>query len=260
MRLLLAIVLLSYMGFTWWFTDAIEATGQQIEFYQEELAKPPPTPVAIIRFDGVKPGLVVPSWPRTDDDQIWAYVGPDKAVDVSYVPELTELSVAHGEGWMYTSQVRPDVDKALAELFEEASSAGFPLIVTSAYRSAIDQDRLYQQSQANYGTIWAGQHIAEVGHSEHQLGLSVDLSRYSTSCQLAFANCYLDEATALWLVDNAPSFGFILRYPADKVAITGIAHEPWHFRYVGVDMARYIKLSGLTFDEISQRLITERGK
>lgn len=258
-RLILGALLAVYAGFVFWFVGAIDqVSNDQIQAYRE-LAKPSPIPEAIVRFDNVTPGLVVPSWAWTNDDRIWGYVAPAKAVDASYAPELTQLSVAHGNGWMYTDQIHPDADKALVKLFEEAEKAGFPLIVTSAYRSASDQDALYRQSQADYGDSWARQYVAKIGHSEHQLGLSVDLSSYSTSCQAAFANCHLGKDAASWLAKNAFNYSFILRYPSDKVAITGIAHEPWHFRYVGERMAKFVQQSGLTFDEISQKLITEKG-
>lgn len=252
-RSLLAVVLSGYAMFAWWLVSGMELASQQIAFSQTELAKPSPTPAAIVRIDGVKRGLVVPAWQFLDADRDWVYVSSSSPIQNGFIPELTQASVATG-GWVYDNRIQPRVDYALKGLFSRASDANQPLIITSAYRSSADQQDLYRTSVSDFGQDWASTHIALPSQSEHQTGLAVDLSSYSHACEAVFASCNLRADTAAWLANNASDFGFILRYPEDKSHITGIAHEPWHFRYVGKYMAQFVVDSGLTYDEIMIKL------
>lgn len=252
-RSLLAVVLSGYAVFVWWLVGSMQSAGQQIDLSQAELAKPSLTPVAIIRFDGVRRGLIVPAWQFLNKDRDWVYVSSSSPISSDFTPELTPASVTTGS-WIYDKRVRPKVSHALEELFSRASEANQPLIITSAYRSSYDQQDLYDSSVADFGQAWVSTHIALPSQSEHQTGLAVDLSSYSNACEVAFTGCDLRTDTAQWLADNAPEFGFILRYPKDKSHITGISHEPWHFRYVGKYMAKFVVDSGLTYDEIMIKL------
>lgn len=252
-RTILFITLIAYAIFTWWFIGATEIAGQQIARAEEELSKKSPTPVAIVRFEGVKQGLVVPAWQWLNDDRVWSLASAKSPISTDYVPKLTSITVAKGP-WMYDDQIHPEVNQALEKLFTHAKDSNQPLIVTSAYRSAADQQDLYASSTANYGAEWAASHVAKPGQSEHQTGLAVDFSSYTTSCLEAFAGCNLRTDTANWLAINAADFGFILRYPPSKSHITGISHEPWHYRYVGEKMSKIVRDSGLTFDEVIDQL------
>ena len=83
--------------------------------------------------------------------------------------------------------------------------------------------------------------VAVPGTSEHQLGLSVDLNpdrSYSTA-----------QEVYQWLEENGARFGFIRRYPPDKTDLTGVIHEPWHYRYVGAEAAAVIYEKGLCLEE-----------
>lgn len=253
MRIALGVILAAYAGFTWWLVDSLHVTSREISGYQQQLAEPSPVPAAIVRFDGVKQGLVVPAWQHIAPDTIWAYASSSSQIDTDYTPELTDISVATGD-WLQDKRLHPEANNALETLFDAAEAAGHDLIVTSAYRSSTTQRELHASSTANYGVDWAQSHIANPGESEHQLGLAADLSVRTEACKIDFSGCNLTQNTANWLAKNAHHYGFILRYPAGKEAITGIAHEPWHFRYVGKDMARIVYESGLTFDEVSRRL------
>ena len=79
------------------------------------------------------------------------------------------------------------------------------------------------------------------GTSEHQLGLAVDINADSFRCS--------DEEVYEWLDENAHKYGFILRYPPAKQEITGISYEPWHYRYVGVEVAEEIYGRGICLEE-----------
>ena len=82
----------------------------------------------------------------------------------------------------------------------------------------------------------------------------MDLSSFDKDCKANFARCNLKKETAAWLANNSYKYGFILRYPEGKEDLTGIEAESWHFRYVGKDMAKLVRDSGLTFDEIYKKI------
>jgi D-alanyl-D-alanine carboxypeptidase len=106
---------------------------------------------------------------------------------------------------------------------------------------------IFSSLAASVGETVANQSIARPGQSEHQTGLAVDISTVSRNCYLQ--ECFADTSDGQWLANNSYKYGFILRFPEDKVAITGYQYEPWHFRYVGVDLATALYESGLTLDE-----------
>ena len=84
------------------------------------------------------------------------------------------------------------------------------------------------------------------GTSEHETGLAADI--VTPSYQRLDAG-YAGTKAAKWLLENAASYGFVLRYPEDKTEITGIDYEPWHYRYVGVEAAKEIMAQGLCLEE-----------
>ena len=116
------------------------------------------------------------------------------------------------------------------------------LSIRSAYRSYATQVQTHSRAVASKGVVVGEQLAARPGYSEHQTGLAVDLNWVSTK----FAN----TKEGKWLANNAYRFGFILRYPKDQTAITGYQFEPWHFRYVGVNVATDMHTRGiLTLEE-----------
>lgn len=233
--------------------------GERLDALQPALTARIASPVTAISFPHTEQRLIVPSWHRLDLQQSWAYVSPKQQIDPSYIPELAEISLPRAR-WITQHQLHPKAARALKNWAEQASQAGHAIIVTSAYRSAREQQLIQQEIARSHGATYAEQFVAQPGHSEHQLGLAVDLSRLTPACQAAFAGCLLDEATAAWLAATAPDHGFILRYPPGKQHVTGVAPESWHFRYVGREMARFIRDSGLTFDEVIWRLQAERQR
>lgn len=139
----------------------------------------------------------------------------------------------------------------LEELMRAAGAAGFEPVVTAAYRSTSEQRDLFNALAETYmedGTdaesakIMAQKAIPLPGHSEHQLGLAVDLEdgRDSTDSKREFHD---------WLRAHAWEYGFILRYPEGRESITGHSYEPEHFRYVGLSAAKQIYELDLTLEE-----------
>lgn len=132
-------------------------------------------------------------------------------------------------------QVRDAAATALEQLNAAATKANIPVQVVSGYRSYDYQVSVYGNYVKTVGQSAADQESARPGYSEHQTGMAVDLGAQNGTCTLEA--CFGTTPEGKWLAANAYLYGYILRYPADKIAITGYEYEPWHFRYVGVALA-----------------------
>ena len=117
----------------------------------------------------------------------------------------------------------------------------------SAYRSYRTQQSLYTYWVNARGTAYASMYVARAGHSEHQTGLAVDMT--SQRMQLGLATSFDQTPEGRWMLANAHRYGFIIRYPKGKEAVTGYNYEPWHLRYVGVKEATTMKQNNWTFEE-----------
>ena len=147
-------------------------------------------------------------------------------------------------------RLRKEAAEALEKMAEDASKEGYTLAINSAYRSYEDQKAVYDEYFAMYDPVTAASLVAVPGYSEHQLGLSVDLT-----CKDVIDGVYGvfgDSPDYDWTIAHAHEYGFILRYPEDKTAITGTANEPWHYRYVGVEAATDIYENGWTLEDYIQ--------
>ena len=143
------------------------------------------------------------------------------------------------------------------QMIEDCREAGMGLpMICSAYRTQEYQEMLYNDKVARVmqaewishddALVKAAAVVAVPGTSEHQTGLAVDIMDENYP--------YLDEGqenteAQVWLMEHAPDYGFILRYPPDASDITGIIYEPWHYRYVGEKFAKEIARKGLTLEE-----------
>jgi D-alanyl-D-alanine carboxypeptidase len=117
------------------------------------------------------------------------------------------------------------------------------LILNSGFRTYKTQQALYNRTRDSRGLAVAEKLSARPGHSEHQLGLAADFSARSQGCVIL--TCFGNTEAGRWLELNAHDYGFILRYPKGFLAITGFQYEPWHFRYVGVELAMEMKTKGI---------------
>ncbi|MGK0715663.1 M15 family metallopeptidase [Leucobacter sp. W1153] len=138
--------------------------------------------------------------------------------------------------------LRAEAASALQQMYQSATAAGVPFIITSAYRDYWLQTSLFNNYAARDGVAAAETYSARPGHSEHQTGLAADLDDGS-GC--AFMSCFGETATGLWLRENAYQFGFILRYDNGQQPVVGYIYEPWHFRYVGVEIATDMRAKGI---------------
>ena len=177
----------------------------------------------------------------------------------NYVPEDYELKLVDMNGNM---KVDERVAGPLAEMLIDARKDNVDLMICSAYRSYDRQTSLFNNKinklmnagMSYYEAYKVGSYSVTIpGTSEHQLGMALDIVTPSyTSLDEGFA----DTEAGKWLRDNAPRYGFILRYLEGKEHITGITFEPWHYRYVGIDNAKYMTEKGITLEEYLE-LISE---
>lgn len=156
-----------------------------------------------------------------------------------YAPLLVAVSISQDGDEL----VRPEVDAALVALDQAQRAAiGEGVFVFSSYRSYATQSSIYQGFVNQYGQAEADTTSARPGHSEHQTGLAVDVVGTSGISRLSVA--FGDTASGRWLAANAWQHGFVVRYPNGLEGITGYEYEPWHLRFVGVELATAMTQSG----------------
>ncbi len=144
-------------------------------------------------------------------------------------------------------QIHKQVLPFLKKMIEAAEDDDVAIDVASAYRSFGEQADLKGSYSVTYGTAAASKFSADQGYSEHQLGTTVDLTTPAIGGGLTGFDG--TEAFA-WLEENAYRYGFVLSYPAGNAYYI---YEPWHWRFVGEDLARYIHKKGINFYDMDQR-------
>lgn len=186
----------------------------------------------------------------SDPNSIWVVVNKKRPLPAGYKPvDLINpdvpLRLGAGEEQMF---IRREVANAVKEMFLAANKDGASgLVFGSGYRSEALQKQFYDSYAAKSGAAAADKFSARPRYSEHQTGLSFDLTSKSGKCHLEI--CFGDMPEGKWAAENAHKFGFIIRYPNSKVDKTGYQSEPWHLRYVGRKLAGEIKKSGQTLEE-----------
>lgn len=146
------------------------------------------------------------------------------------------------------TRMTQEAAKALEALFSKAKQDNIKLMAISGYRSYSYQESLFASNVIKYGSVEAAnQFSAKPGQSEHQTGLAMDVS--SSSVNYALTQSFGQTREGIWIKENAPKFGFIVRYLKDKESITGYQYEPWHLRYVGKSAALEIASRNITLEE-----------
>lgn len=179
-------------------------------------------------------------------------VNKQNSLSHDYIPKdmIIPNIIFSEEGYDPKKLMRREAAKALEQLFAKASKENIPLTGVSAYRSFDRQVEIFKQNileSPNANTA-----SARPGESEHQTGLSIDVSSPSVNNDLT--QSFGDTMEGQWLAANAPLFGFIIRFPKGKEWITGYQYEPWHIRYVGTKAAKEITSEGLTLEEYFMRV------
>lgn len=194
--------------------------------------------------------VVVPNWSVFKAGQLWNLVSSAHTLNLSYVPDLADVSVAHAPA---ATKVSKMISLPLLSMVKQASADGVDLMLSSAYRSSDDQQATYNSLLNMYGRAYVHEYVAKPGASEHQTGLAVDIASVSHGCEIDANACSLDASAIAWLRTHAADYGFIERYPSGKQSITGVAGEHWHYRYVGVPLAKALDSANMTLDEFVQQ-------
>lgn len=179
----------------------------------------------------------------------WPYTLLDTSFKLSqrYAPDDLEPLSPLGVG-SETMFVRRVVLTDLQALLAAADSASVALEVQSAYRSYDYQVSTFDYWVAQDGMAAALATSARPGHSEHQLGTALDFRSADGPAAWDVAD-WRETPEGAWLAQNAPRFGFLMSYPEGQKARTCYAYEPWHYRYVGREVAARVQKSGLTLRE-----------
>ena len=204
---------------------------------------------AIIRKDENKKEKDIDS--NTSDWEL-LLVNKNHKIPEGYSVELEEVEDGH--------QVDKRIAESLKQMLADARKEGLSPLICSSYRTNAKQQKLYNNKVKEYKR-WgcsseeaeelASYWVAIPGTGEHETGLAVDI--VSRDYQI------LDEKqeqtdVKKWLIENSYKYGFTLRYPTDKKDITMINYEPWHYRYVGVDNATYMKEHDMCLEEYIEYL------
>ena len=159
-----------------------------------------------------------------------------------FIPnDLIKLDLNYSNDEKY---LKKEAALAFYKLSSDAKKLGYRIIVVSAYRSYTYQEKLFDYYVKEKGIDYALNCSAKAGHSEHQTGLAIDVEGSNFDYDL-----FNESKEFEWMKNNAYKYGFILRYPKGKEDITGFKYEPWHYRYVGKDVAKYIYEKNITFEE-----------
>ena len=175
-------------------------------------------------------------------DELLVLVNKNNQLSNDYIPKnLESISLRYANKDKY---LRKEAKDAFEKLSSEAAALGYRIVAVSAYRDYNYQNELFNYYVEEKGLEYALDCSAKPGHSEHQTGLAVDVEGENKD----YDN-FEDTKEFSWMKDNAHRFGFILRYPKGKEHITGFKYEPWHYRYVGINIATEIYEKNITLEE-----------
>ena len=201
-----------------------------------------------------------PSEPKYDLDAWYlTLVNPWNKLSLKYIDTIELVTVR--SNIKIDSRIIDPLKKMLADCYAANPTvsdkcSGKPL-VCSGFRTQEYQEGLFNKKinkikaakpniSDDEAYALAAKEVAIPGTSEHQLGLAVDIVCCNTHYNLDMQRTKIRQQ---WLIDNCHKYGFILRFPADKTDVTGIIYEPWHYRYVGVEVATEIMSRGICFEE-----------
>ena len=254
----LAITLLAGLGIGgfWYYIQATVVTPAQARAVEAEQQ----TDALIAKLEAKKTEPVYITLPGADriraivEDynnpaSLWAMANKTRPLPLDYQPDKVAIPnvPTRADKTQEERSVRIDSIHPLERMFAAARADGHELMIGSAYRSPALQTVYFNSYVASSGLEAANQYSAKPGQSEHQLGLSVDISTLTQQCYLS--ECFMSTPDGEWLAAHAHEYGFHLRYQKGKEAITGYNFEPWHYRYVGVELATALHQSGLTLEE-----------
>ncbi|MDF2514463.1 MAG: hypothetical protein K0S04_4329 [Herbinix sp.] len=184
-----------------------------------------------------------------DPTSITVFVNKEYALPIDFQPEDMVTPDIYFNLSYYDDRtlMRKEAADAIEDLFAAAKEDGCSLSGVSGYRSYQRQKKIFTNNIITKGKTHTLKYSAVPGTSEHQTGLVMDISCASLGYDLN--DNFIDTPEGQWVAQNAYRFGFIVRYPDGKAAITGYSYEPWHIRYVGKALAKYLYEKDLTLEE-----------
>lgn len=205
---------------------------------------PTPTPQPASEIDWYEgfadPRTIIPT-EISDPDDIDVLVNKYYSIPENYVPELVEAESSSQE------KIRPEVNDPWNQMRQDCEDAtGYTLYLCDGYRTFEEQAALFERSTARNGIAYCCSKNALEGRSEHNLGLALDISTTDV-CEISSG--FADTTAGAWVSEHCFEYGFIMRYTKDKTMITGYAYEPWHYRYVGIDLAKELYDNNLSLEE-----------
>ncbi len=186
----------------------------------------------------------------SDDGDVLVLVNKLHAVSKNYKPTDMVYMDNSLTTWQ-NLELKSDAYEAYLKLYKDAKAEGYSLKVCSAYRTYQTQKNLYASSVNSMGKDTANIRSAYRGRSEHHTGYAIDIT--SKSMGWGLKQDFADYPDGAWINEHCSEYGFIIRYPKGKTDITGYDYEPWHLRYVGVDVAKEITEQGITLEEYLQK-------
>ena len=186
-----------------------------------------------------------------DPDNLLVLVNKYNKLPDNYKPSNLEDFDSKYKISKHEKPMRKEAHDALIKLIDDINKEGMDLWINSTFRTKDYQNELFTNSVKRNGMEHALIYSAKPRHSEHETGLAVDLSAEKSGVIETFDKFKQYD----WMKENAHKYGFIERYPKGKEWITGYAYEPWHYRYVGVEVATKIKEEGITFEEYSVKYL-----
>lgn len=238
--LLLGVLVAAVAAIVWWRSDAAEVS-QQTSTGNQTASQVETTPL--------QAGFDKKQYSLNDPTSIWVVVNKGRVLPSSYVPAdraVPNISLSESTG-SENMHLRKEPATAIEKMTTAASSEGLKLMLVSGYRSFATQQFVYNGYVSSKGQAYADTTSARAGHSEHQTGLVADLGAISRVCQLE--TCFGTTAEGKWLAAKAHNYGFIIRYQEDAQNLTGYDYEPWHLRYVGVELAAELNKTGQTMEQ-----------
>ena len=183
-----------------------------------------------------------------DPDAAWStiVVDTERALPSSYVPDDLENISQAGFEFTPGMALRGLVMADLRAMREAAAANGTPISLLATFRTHAQQADLYSRRTEELGSSEAGSRVARPGHSEHQLGTTIDVTSEGAA---DVDQSWAASPTGQWIASNAHQFGFLLSYPSGAEERTCYDFEPWHLRYVGRELAAAVIDSGLTLRE-----------
>ena len=206
--------------------------------YSDETGEDEETTVLHVNLDMDKEAYVDAT--LVSDFSVDMLINKHRYLAEDYEPEdLVKINEKYANGDLYASRISVN---AFVEMYNDALNDGYEIVINSAYRSYQDQQDIVNTYLNLYGQKYVNNYVAKPGFSEHQTGLAFDIGSKKV-------NVFANSEEYKWMLDNSYKYGFTNRFPKKYENITEFRSEPWHFRYVGKEIAKYIYDNNITLEE-----------